>query len=174
LTSSGEYTIADARISYDLAGTPGSVSVGRGKKGEALSVIPDAWIVFKKSNQERRVSFPVLLEVDRSTMYSRRFKEHVRSRIEFVRGGGYEGLFRTRAVLIVYATIGESVAEAQVRRRSIGAWTMEVLEEMGLVRWAGLFRFCGLSFGKMYETLPFGERVWYVPGEERPVLLFEG
>lgn len=50
----------------------------------------------------------------------------------------------------------------------------EVLEEMRRP-WGAMFRFCGVSFAKLYETLPFGERVWYRPDrEERPVGLFEG
>lgn len=172
--SGGEYTVADTRISYDLAGTPGSVTLRTGEKREALPVIPDGWIVIEREGPEGRICYPLLLEIDRGTMYRRRFKEHIASRIEFVRGGGYEKLFGTRAVLIVYATAGERMAEVEARRRSIAIWTMEVLEEIGLVRSGGSFRFLALPYGKMYEELPFGKPVWYVPGSERAGLLFEG
>jgi Replication-relaxation len=172
--SGGEFKIGEVRICYDLAGTPVSVPVGDGEEVETLPVVPDAWIVFERVKAGGRVSYRVLLEVDRGTMYRQRIKRHVRARIEFVRSGGYERMFGTKAVLIVYATTGGRAEDTESRRRSLCGWTMEVLEEMRLSKWAGLFRFCALSFGEMYKEAPFAKRVWYLPDQERPVGLFEG
>jgi hypothetical protein len=83
--SSGEFKIGEIRICYDLAVAAGSVSVGVGERAEAVPVIPDAWMTIEWQRGGRRVTFPVLLEIDRGTMFKRRFKRHVRSRIEFVR-----------------------------------------------------------------------------------------
>jgi hypothetical protein len=172
--SEGEFKIGEMRICYDLAGTPGNVSVGEGDKKEMLPVVPDAWIVIEKKGKGGRGSFPVLLEIDRGTMYRQRFKKHVSARVEFVRSGGYEKVFGTKGVTIVYATAGEKVEEGEGRRRASAGWTMEALAEMRLLRWADLFRFCSVSFGEMYKDKPFGRRVWYRPGEAEADALFEG
>ena len=172
--SNGQFKIAEMRICYDLAGTPGNVSVGEGNKKEMLPVVPDAWMVIEKKSKEGRGSFPVLLEIDRGTMYRQRFKKHVSARVEFVRSGGYEKLFGTKGVTIVYATAGEKAEEGEGRRRAIALWTMEALAEMRLLRWADLFRFCSVSYGELYKEKPFGRRVWYRPGEGEADALFEG
>ena len=52
-------------------------------------------------------------------------------------------------------------------------WAMEVLKERKKEAWAPVFRFCGVSFEEMYEGRVFEEPVWYVPGRDRPVGLFE-
>lgn len=170
---SGEFRIPEMRISYDIASSPGSVSLSVGDgKSEKLPVIPDAWIVFERVRPGGKIAFPVLLEIDRGTMYKQRFKRHVRSRIEFVRSGGYSGMFGIKAVMIVYATTGERVEYKDSRRRALCEWTMEVLGELKLP-WAELFRFYGLSF-RVYESTPFGKAVWFRPDQESPVDLFGG
>jgi hypothetical protein len=172
--SGGQFRIAESRICYDLAGAPVSVTVAEGDKSETLPVVPDAWILVERVGETGKVTFPVLLEIDRGTMYRQRFKRHVRSRIEFVRSGAYEKVFGTKAVMIVYVTTGERAEYMEARRRALVEWTREVLEEMRRP-WGAMFRFCGVSFAKLYETLPFGECVWYRPDrEERAVGLFEG
>ena len=112
--------------------------------------MPDAWILVERVGEAGKVTFPVLLEIDRGTMYRQRFKRHVRSRIEFVRSGVYEKVFGTRAVMIVYATTGREL-NMEARRRALVEWTREVLEEMRRP-WGAMFRFCGVSFAKLYET----------------------
>jgi hypothetical protein len=170
---SAEWVIPQMRICYEIASSPVSVTLGGGDKAETLPVVPDAWIMFERVREAEKVSFPVLLEIDRGTMYRQRFKRHIASRIGFVRSGGYSRLFGTKAVMIVYATAGERMEEREGRRRAIAGWTKEVLREMRRP-WAGLFRFGAFSFRELYKTQPFGKKVWYRPDEERPVLLFEG
>jgi hypothetical protein len=174
--SQGEFTVAEARISYDLAGVAGRAGAAKRDKREVIPVIPDAWIMFAKEKREggARVSFPIFLEIDRGTMYRQRFKKHVSSRIEFVRSGGYAKLFGTKAVMILYATTGEREEYKETRVKALRAWTKEVLTEMNLPSWAGIFRFGAVSFADMYKSLPFEKGVWFRLDIENPVELFEG
>jgi hypothetical protein len=170
--SSGEFKIGEMRICYDLAVEAGSASVGVGEKVEA--VVPDAWMTIEWQRAGRRVTFPVLVEIDRGTMFKQRFKKHVRARIEFVRGGEYERVFGTKAAMIVYAVTGERLEQRETRRRALCEWTKEVLAEARVTTWADMFRFCAFSFGEMYTNMPFGKKVWYRPDRETPVMLLEG
>jgi len=61
-----------------------------------VPVVPDAWLLIERVREGAPERFPVLLEIDRGTEYQRRFKEHVLSRAEFIRSGGYERLFGDR------------------------------------------------------------------------------
>lgn len=171
--SHGEFTLETVRISYDLAGSPDSASPEKGERRDALPVIPDAWLLLTRKREGTQVSFPVFLEIDRGTMYRQRFKQHVGARLAFIRSGGYEKVFGTKAVRIVYATTGEREEYRETRVRALCAWTREVLEEERLTKWAGIFRFGSVSFGDLYQRLPFGERVWFRPDQEQPVRLFE-
>lgn len=55
--SNGQFKIAEVRICYDLAGTPGNVSVGEGNKKEMLPVVPDAWMVIEKKVRKGEALF---------------------------------------------------------------------------------------------------------------------
>jgi hypothetical protein len=169
------FKLADVRICYELAGKAGSVAVGEGGKKENVSVVPDAWLLVERF--QARVfeeALPVLLEIDRGTMYRERFKRHVLGRIEFVRSGGYKTMFGTEGVRIAYATTGVRAGEGQGRRKAMLEWTKECLRELGLANWAPVFRFCALSFGELYESGIFDKPVWFRPDREKPVGLFEG
>jgi hypothetical protein len=108
------FRLAKVRIGYELAREAATVEVGKeilsaGKqtKSEKLIVIPDAWVEFERNDGKK---YPILLEVDRGMEYSRKFKRHVRSRIEFIRSGAYKKMFQTDAVLIAYVTtVGQSI-----------------------------------------------------------------
>jgi hypothetical protein len=113
--------------------------------GEAI--VPDAWLHFARGEGQK---FPVLLEIDRGTDYQERFKNHVRARIEFIRSGDYERVFGVPAVIIAYATTSEVAAYAETRRKTMCAWTMDVLAEAELKEWAGVFRFTSVVSG--YEV----------------------
>lgn len=147
------------------AGATGSD--GREKAGEG-GVIPDGWLLFERA----RGGFPVLLEIDRGTMYRERFKRHVRSRVAFVESGEYRRVFGTPAVVIAYATTGPAGEFHEGRRNALRAWTMEALKDAGREDWAGCFRFSSLSFGDLYERPLFDGRVWYRPDASEPVGLF--
>lgn len=138
-----------------------------------MPVVPDAWLLFEKAGGESSPGgFPLLLEVDRGTMYRQRFKRHVASRIEFMRSGGYKRLFGTEAVLIAYVATGGTETE-EGRRRALCSWTMEVLKEQRRERWARTFLFGSVAFGAIYERQLFEEKLWYRPDREEPVGLFE-
>jgi hypothetical protein len=92
------FRLAKVRIGYELVREAATVEVGKeilsaGKqtKSEKLIVIPDAWVEFERNDGKK---YPILLEVDRGMEYSRKFKRHVRSRIEFIRSGAYKKCFK--------------------------------------------------------------------------------
>jgi hypothetical protein len=70
---------------------PGKVDVVKDGKQTVVKVIPDAWILFENTKAHLRT--PVLLEIDRGSAYREKFKEHVRSRIEFIKSGAYGQMF---------------------------------------------------------------------------------
>ena len=160
-----EYTLADVRLCYDLERSL------RNRAGEA--VVPDAWLHFARDNGRK---FPVLVEIDRGTEDQERFKNHVGGRIEFIRSGDYARVFGTPAVLIAYATTGRIQGHADTRRKTMGAWTMEVLRELAIESWASIFRFTSaVVYTKLYEesNALFTQPVWYrpdAPGTPAPLL----
>jgi hypothetical protein len=151
-----DYTLAEVRLCYDI-----EKSLGK-RTGEA--VVPDAWLHFARGADGAR--FPVLVELDRGTELQERFKTHVRGRLAFIRSGEYVRVFGTPAVIIAYATTGRIPAHADSRRDTMAAWTMEVLAELGIENWAGIFRFTSaLVYKTLYEEghALFTRPVWYRP-----------
>lgn len=167
--------LVEMRTCYELGGgDPGVERAGEGKK-ERTKVIPDGWLLFEMQRSGEWFFSPVMLEIDRGTAYRHKFKEHIATRLEFIKAGGeYARLFGRREVVIAYLTSGDTEGFRESRRRAMCAWAMEVLKERNKGAWAPVFRFAGVSFEEMYEGRVFDEPVWYVPGEERPVGLFEG
>ena len=152
--------------------TEGAGEREKGREREKAAVIPDAWLLFERTGVEKR-NRPILLEIDRGTAYRKDFKSHVRARIEYIReGGAYRRLFGVEAVTIAYVTTGGTVEYRKTRRRSMCAWTMEVLKELGKESWASVFRFVGVSLEEILEAKLFEERVWYRPDQEKAVGLF--
>jgi hypothetical protein len=114
-----------------------------------VKVIPDAWLLFEKVKDS--VECPVLLEIDRETAFKQKFKDHIASRIEFIkRGGVYSKLFWGEAVVIAYVTTGETKEYRESRLRAMCAWAMEVLKEQGREAWASVFKFCSIGSEDMY------------------------
>jgi hypothetical protein len=116
----------------------------------------------------------VLLESDRGTEYKRKFKEHVAERIAFIKSGGYEKMFGTKAVIIAYVTSAQSWEAGEVRRRSMCSWTQEVLKERRRESWASVFRFISCMLDDMYTPGKLDGKVWYRPDQDTPVGLFSG
>lgn len=165
--------LSQVKICYDLAGLAEVVDVEEKGKKEQAPVIPDGWLLFerqKRGGEPKR--FPVLLEIDRGTMYRERIKRHVASGIEFVRGGGYRRVFGTEAVVIAYVAVGERGEDG--RRKALCGWTRELLKEQGRENWGNAFRISSVPFGKIYDSPLFEGKVWYKPGEETPVGLLTG
>jgi hypothetical protein len=159
-----DYTLADVRLCYEI-----ERSLGK-RAGEA--VVPDAWLHFAWDAGQK---FPVLVEIDRGTEDQERFKNHVRGRLELIRSGDYARIFGTRAVIIAYATTGRIAEYADTRRKTMGTWTMEVLRELEIESWAGIFRFTSAVVHKtLYEEghALFTKPVWYRPDSPaRPLSL---
>jgi Replication-relaxation len=149
-----DYSLAEMKLSFEIARHLGKQS------GEA--VVPDAWLHFARVGGRKS---PVLLEIDRGTEYQERFKNHIRGRIEFIRSGEYARIFGTQAVSIAYGTTGQVPDYAETRRKTMAAWTMEVLEELELKSWAGVFHFTTVVYERLYEDAQtiFTKPVWYRP-----------
>jgi Replication-relaxation len=150
-----DYTLEDVRLCYDLERSL------RDRTGEA--VVPDAWLHFARDDGRK---FPVLVEIDRGTEDQERFKNHIKGRLEFIRSGDYAQVFGTQAVVIAYATTGRIQAHADTRRKTMCAWTMEVLRERKLERWASIFRFTSsVVYTRLYEEgkALFTKPMWCQP-----------
>jgi hypothetical protein len=152
-----DYSLAEVRLCYDIERS-------LGKRGADM-VVPDAWLHFAREADGVR-KFPILVELDRGSEYQERFKNHVRGRLAFLRSGEYARVFGTPAAIIAYATTGRLKAHADSRRETMAAWTMEVLAELGLENWAGIFRFTSeVVYTRLYEQGQdlFTKPAWYQP-----------
>ena len=163
---------SDIQLCYELANAPGRVELGTPAGGKekkvTISVIPDAWIDFEMKGKR----FPVLLEIDRGMEYSRKFKQHVRSRIAFIESGQYKRVFGRQAVRVAYITTGEKPEYRETRRKAMVNWTREVLAEKNMESWSSLFYFSSLVFDDIYETEFFTEDLWFRPDIHEPIGLF--
>jgi hypothetical protein len=158
-----DYKLSQIRMYYELA----KEAVKSG------SVVPDAWLLFERRQKIDGINaFPILLEIDRGMEYEKRFKEHVRGRLEFIkRDGAYSQIFGTPSVTIVYATTGHTPEYREVRRREISVWTKEVLQALNKESWASVFLFGSLEPDRIYETPLFDSPLWYQPGSKTPIHL---
>jgi Replication-relaxation len=149
-----DLTLADVRLCYDIERSLG--------KREREEMVPDAWLLFEQDGKQ----FPVLVEIDRGTEYQERFKNHVRGRLEFIRSGDYAHVFETTAVIIAYATSGRVQQDAEIRRKTRCAWTMDLLQDLKIESWASIFRFTSaVVYTRLYEegNALFTQPVWYQP-----------
>jgi hypothetical protein len=164
-----EYRLADVWLSSDIAKSMAALAGEHGRR--AASVIPDGWLQFERIADG--VHVPILVEIDRGSEYQERFKNHIRARLEFIRSGDYERVFDTPAVMIAYATTGQVQAYADTRRKTMGAWTMDVLAELELESWASVFRVTTVTYETLYEDVQalFTAPVWYRPDSPTPVRL---
>ena len=95
------------------------------------------------------------------------FKEHVRSRIDFLQSGQYEEIFQEPSVMIVYLT---TVSDS--RRTLMTKWTEELLTELDIKAWAAIFKFGYVEENAIYELGLFTETLWRKPFQNTPVSLF--
>jgi hypothetical protein len=146
-----------------------TLPAGKQRKTENLKVIPDAWVEFERNDGKK---YPILLELDRGMEYSRKFKRHVRSRIEFIRSGAYKKMFQTEAVLIAYLTTGERPEYRETRRTAMCAYTQQVLADLRMENWVSIFRFTSIEYAQLFTTPLFDKLVWYRPNSLSPVTLF--
>lgn len=169
-----EWSLSQTRTCYEIGSAVPGVEMTREGK-ERIKVIPDGWLLFERTRSGKSVKFLILLEIDRGSAYRHKFKEHIGTRLAFIKKGGeYSRVFGVETVSVAYVTTGETEGYRESRRRAMCAWTMKVLKELRIETWAQVFRFAGVSLEKMYEGAVFEEPVWYRPDEEKPVRLFEG
>jgi hypothetical protein len=154
------YKLIDTKIAYGLANRPG-------KGGN--DVIPDGWLLFERTDKKKGA---ILLEIDRTTEYQERFKQHVASRLEFVRSGAYEKQFGERSAIIAYLAVFGNEAARESRRRSMMQWAREVLKDVNLENWGSLFRFGHVGLEDVYKANLFDGAVWYMPDKKEQIPLF--
>jgi hypothetical protein len=141
------YKVIGEKISYELANRPG--------KNER-DIIPDGWLLLERQDKTRG---SVLLEIDRGTEYQERFKQHIASRLEFVRSGKCEEQFGVKHVTIAYVNVFGHGA----RRQNMLQWTRDVLQELGRENWGSIFKFTNVGLDEIYMANLFEKPVWYSP-----------
>jgi hypothetical protein len=166
-----ETSLVEERISYELARFPSQVTITKNKKQIQMSVIPDAWLSLKLRGR----NYAIIFELDRGMEFQEKFKQHVRGRIELIRSGKYKEVFGVPGVIVSYLTTGQTPEYRTSRMKAMNAWTHEVLAELNLKNWGGIFRFTAVEFDTLYDQTPtlFEEPVWLRPDMKEAVSLFE-
>lgn len=152
-----DYTLVDKRICYELAG----------------KVVPDGWLLFEAQTPDGVYEQPVIIELDRGMEGKTKFRAHVRGRINYVQSGEYKKVFGTDVATIAYATTGQTQSYRETRQKAMCTWIRELLKEMRLESWAGVFRVASIEFANLYDHALFEREVWYRPDQDKGVKLFE-
>jgi hypothetical protein len=150
------YTLTDSLLSHELARIRG------------LTVIPDGWLLFTDTQGKK---YQILLEIDRGMEYQQKFKRHVKARLSFLESKAYLAVFGLRPVMVAYLTTGQRAEYRESRREAMTQWTMEVLHELQMEDWAGIFRFTSVVFSEVYEQGLFEKALWYRPDADSPMPL---
>jgi hypothetical protein len=161
-----DFNLLKVRFGYEFGRTPKKETVEMSGNMTAVPVIPDAWLLLERVSNGNLL--PIFLEIDRGMEYQQRFKQHIRSRIQFIEDGGYTKTFGSRSVTIAYATTGQTSAYRDTRRKTMALWTREVLEELGKENWAGVFRFASLDFKELFDLALFEKPLWHRPDSPTP------
>jgi Replication-relaxation len=152
-------TLVDMRISYEM-------------QEEVKGVIPDGWLLFEPATGKK---YAILLELDRGMEQGQKFKQHVKGRLEFIRSGAYQKIFGVPGVIVAYATTGQTTDYRHTRVRAMNSWIGQVLEELKLTTWAGIFRSTAIEFTTLYESITglLTDAAWLRPDTKEKVRLFE-
>ena len=166
-----DVTLLAKRTSYELLKNPPKVVLSEKKGKKTMTVIPDAWVLFEKGKEK----YAVLFELDRGMEHGAKFKEHVRGRIQFIISGKYTETFSVPGVIVAYVTTGQTPAYRNTRMKTMNVWTREVLADLDLQHWGGIFRFTSVEFDTIYDQAGnlFEESVWLRPDTKELVRLFE-
>ena len=151
-----QFRLTQSRLSYDLSRL-------------GLSVIPDAWLVFE--NQQGK-KYQILLEIDRGTQYQVAFKRHIKERLEFIDNEDHVKLFGIKAVMVAYVTTGQRPEHRDSRKATLLRWIQELLTELEIEDWAGLFRVTSVVLGEVYDAGIYEKAIWYKPDAAKPTPLF--
>jgi hypothetical protein len=150
------FSLIDKRICYELPG----------------KVVPDGWLLFEEQTPEGVYEHPVIIELDRGMENRHQFRAHVRGRIDYILSGEYQKIFNTDVATIAYATTGQTPEYRETRRKAMCAWIQELLKEMRLESWAGVFRVASVEFPALYDPSLFESEMWYNSSSKTPVRLF--
>ena len=168
-----EVTLAELRLSHDLARQAPPVPVTTKGKTTHTRVIPDALLKFERLRNGAPERFCILLELDRNTHGGRALAEHVRRRLLLVVSEVYRDWFGVEGVTIAYATTGGEGRVAALR--SVAMAVLAELEKAGTIQkqeeWAALFRFTAIEYDTLYTAPLLSALVWHRPGEREPVPL---
>jgi hypothetical protein len=142
---------------------------------EQVSVVPDGLILVTNPRTNQRLL--VLLEIDQNTQAEGRFKEHIASRLAYVKSPQLRDTYGTVPYRIAYATQGLTEAASRARLAAMVKFTREVLTARQRTEDSRYFRFTTITFATLYEDTPrlFEGHAWYLPDDltlERPVPLF--
>ena len=162
-----DFTLLEERVSYEISRLPPKVTIDK----RTVSVIPDAWLLFEKHNEK----YAVIFELDRGMEYQQKFKEHVKARIELIRSGQYAKVFGVPGVIVSYITTGQTPQYRDTRVKTMNTWTREVLADLNLKSWGGIFRFTAVEFDSLYDQTVslFEKPLWLRPDTSEKVRLFE-
>jgi hypothetical protein len=99
-----DYSLSSFIHERVLKRTPNKVTIWHGEQHEAMTMIPDAFLLFVEHlPNHRQRSIPLLLELDRNTTEQRHFRRNLRARIAFIKEEGYKKLLGTVTVTFAYA-----------------------------------------------------------------------
>jgi hypothetical protein len=171
------FKLVKTRTCYELAREAPSIELTNGKgEREMVKVIPDAYLLFQKLNNNKHEFFyQVILEVDRGTEFKQRLIKRIRTRLEFVKdAGAYRSLLGMdpKNVIITYITTGDRAEYRESRRRAMCHWTREVLEQSDSVNLPCSFLFCSALASEIYNIPLFEGAGWFSPYSTTPVSLF--
>jgi hypothetical protein len=152
-----DFTFVDKRICYELPG----------------KVIPDGWLLFEEQTPQGVYEQPVMFELDRGMENKDKFRAHVRGRINYIQSGEYKKTFKTDVATIAYATTGQHADYRLNRRKDMCKWIMELLKDMRMESWAGVFRVASIEFANLYDNDLFEGEAWYRPDSPKPLRLFD-
>jgi hypothetical protein len=161
-----DFTLLEERTSYEIARQPPKIKLTQNNKKLSLTIIPDAWVQFDRlENGAHQQYLALLFELDRGMEHGRKFKEHVRGRIELIRSGEYQRVFGVPGVIVAYMTTGQMPEYRQTRCQAMNTWTGEVLTQLNLKSWAGIFRFTAVEYDQLYGSVGalFSSPVWLRP-----------
>jgi hypothetical protein len=136
-----------------------------------LPAIPDCWMLWVGKDGKK---FPLWIEIDNATEYYKRFLQLLQARVECLTSGAYTRAFPEAegAVVIAYVVAGRTRQAAITRREQLCRWTMRILSELAMERWAGMFRYAEVVFSEVYTQGLYHESLWYPPNSRTPVPLF--
>jgi hypothetical protein len=113
------FTLAETRLSYEIARHPPRIKLSTNGKEATVAVIPDAFLLFVRSDGKQ---FPLLVEVDGASEYCLKFQQLVRGRLELIVSQEYERYFGIEAVSLAFATTG-----GESRVWAMQRWAQEVI-----------------------------------------------